>query len=194
MPCRWLTGSLVAAACIMQLVVLPGPAASQTIPAEADSYSRNELVCAFNPRCGAERVLIRRRGLTISDPDSPPAHAAPPFFTSITFEFNSAALTPQARATLDRIGDALRDPSIEAVRFRVEGHTDAKGSDSYNQALSERRANAVRGYLIEHFGISNARLVAIGFGKMQPLPNPPAESPFSSLNRRVQFNWLPPQG
>jgi outer membrane protein OmpA-like peptidoglycan-associated protein len=189
---RRLTGTMIVAACMMQLLILPKPALAQITPTRADSLSRDELVCALSPMCGTERALIRHRGLTVAEPDSPPPRTAPPFFTSITFEFNSATLTDDARETLDRIGAALRDPTLEHVIYHVEGHTDAKGTDAYNQVLSEQRANAVRSYLMEKFGISGDRLIALGLGKTQPLPNPPAESPFAAVNRRVQFSWAQP--
>jgi outer membrane protein OmpA-like peptidoglycan-associated protein len=90
---------------------------------------------------------------------------------------------------LDRIAVALRDPSNRTLDYRIEGHTDAKGSFAYNQTLSERRAEAVRNYLIT-MGIGDERLTAVGFGKTRPLPNPPAASPYAPINRRVQFSWI----
>ena len=65
----------------------------------------------------------------------------------------------------------------------IEGHTDAKGGDGYNQNLSELRARAVQRYLIEHFGIAESRLMARGFGKTRLLD--PAH-PEDGVNRRVQ--------
>jgi outer membrane protein OmpA-like peptidoglycan-associated protein len=182
--CRY--GLVLAAA---QLALTAGPAMSQSAPQQADSFSNDELVCALNPKCGAERVVIRRRGITISQSELAKSAASSPFFNNITFNFNSAELTHEAQAMLDRIAVALRDPSNRTVEYRIEGHTDAKGSVAYNQTLSERRAEAVRNYLIS-MGISRERLTAVGFGKTRPLPNPPAESPFAPINRRVQFSWL----
>src|SRR5262249_1387804 len=71
---------------------------------------------------------------------------------------------------------ALRDPSNRALDYRIEGHTDAKGSIAYNQVLSQRRAEAARNYLIT-MGIGEERLSAVGFGKTRPLPNPPRRHP-----------------
>src|SRR5262249_17750003 len=165
----WRHGLVLAVA---QLALTAGPAMSQSAPQQADSFSNDELVCALNPKCGAERV-IRRRGITISQPESTRgAVAPPPFFNNITFNYDSAELTHDAQAMLDRIAVALRDPSNRTLDYRIEGHTDAKGSVAYNQTLSERRAEAVRSYLIS-MGISEERLTAVGFGKMRPLPNPP---------------------
>jgi outer membrane protein OmpA-like peptidoglycan-associated protein len=65
----------------------------------------------------------------------------------------------------------------------VAGHTDAKGGEEYNQGLSERRAEAIRTYLSQRFGIAPENLVAVGYGKNQ-LKN--AGNPLSEENRRVQ--------
>jgi outer membrane protein OmpA-like peptidoglycan-associated protein len=182
----WRHGLVLAAA---QLALTAGPAMSQSAPQPADNFSDDELVCALNPKCGPERVVIRRRGITISQPEAS-RHAAPsPYFNNITFNFNSAELTHGAQAMLDRIAVALRERSNRALDYRIEGHTDAKGSITYNQILSQRRAESVRSYLIT-MGIREERLIAVGFGKTRPLPNPPAESPYAPINRRVQFSWI----
>src|SRR5215470_14257842 len=166
----WRHGLVLAAA---QLALTAGPAMSQSAPQQADSLSNDELVCALNPKCGAEHVMIRRRGITISESELSRRPAPPPYFNNITFNFDSAELTREAQGMLDRIAVALRNPSNRTLDYRIEGHTDAKGSVGYNQSLSERRAEAVRDYLIT-MGISDGRLTAVGFGKTRPLPNPPA--------------------
>jgi outer membrane protein OmpA-like peptidoglycan-associated protein len=83
----------------------------------------------------------------------------------------------------------LHDPSNRTLEYRIEGHTDANGSIAYNKILSQRRAEAVRNYLIT-MGTSEEKLIAVGFGKTRPLPNPPAASPYAPVNRRVQFSWI----
>jgi OmpA-OmpF porin, OOP family len=115
--------------------------------------------------------------------------APAPYFNNITFDFDSSQLTSEAQAMLDRIAVALHDPSIRTLAYRIEGHTDAKGTVAYNQSLSERRAATARNYLIT-MGVSRERLTAVGFGKTRPLPNPPAASPYAPINRRVQFTWI----
>jgi outer membrane protein OmpA-like peptidoglycan-associated protein len=182
----WRYGLVLAAA---QLALTAGPAMSQSAPQQADSFSNDELVCALNPKCGAERVMIRRRGINISQPELSRHTAPSPYFNNVTFNFDSAELTHGAQAMLDRIAVALRDRSNRTLDYRIEGHTDAKGSIAYNQILSQRRAEAVRNYLIT-MGISEERLIAVGFGKTRPLPNPPAASPYAPINRRVQFSWI----
>jgi outer membrane protein OmpA-like peptidoglycan-associated protein len=183
----WRQGVVLAAA---QLALTAGPAMSQSVPPQqADSFSNEELVCALNPKCGADRVMIRRRGITISQPELSRRTAPAPYFNNITFDFDSSELTNDAQAMLDRIAVALHDPSIRTLAYRIEGHTDAKGTIAYNQSLSERRAAAARNYLIT-MGVSKERLIAVGFGKTRPLPNPPAASPYAPINRRVQFTWI----
>ncbi|MGO9008231.1 MAG: OmpA family protein [Beijerinckiaceae bacterium] len=103
---------------------------------------------------------------------------------NVAFEYNSAVLQNDARITLDSLGKALSDPSLAGFTFLVGGHTDAKGSAPYNKVLSQRRAQAVRDYLITHYGISASRLTAQGFGSVQ-LIDP--EHPLDGVNRRVQI-------
>lgn len=182
----WRRGLLLAAA---QLALSACPAMSQSAPQQADSFSNDELVCALNPKCGADHVMIRRRGITIKDPESSNRTAPSPYFNNITFGFDSAELTHEAQTILDRIAIAMRDNRNLMLKYRVEGHTDAKGSIAYNQKLSERRAKAVRNYLVT-MGVGEERLMAVGFGKTHPLPNPPAASPYAPVNRRVQFGWV----
>lgn len=101
----------------------------------------------------------------------------------VKFGFDSATILPQARPQLDAIAAGIRMlPSEQSVT--IEGHTDAIGAESYNQELSERRAEAVKEYLISVHGIEASRLNARGYGKNQPLNE---RNPNSAENRRVQF-------
>jgi outer membrane protein OmpA-like peptidoglycan-associated protein len=63
----------------------------------------------------------------------------------IYFDFNSAAIAPQAVPQLTNLGYVLAKPELKGSLVTISGHTDAKGSDSYNQRLSERRAESVKG-------------------------------------------------
>lgn len=100
------------------------------------------------------------------------------------FDFNSAAITDPARSTLDTVGRALTSNELRGDSFLIAGHTDAKGKAKVNKVLSERRAQAVREYLIREFRIEPGRLSARGYGKEQ-LKN--AAQPFAAENRRVQL-------
>lgn len=101
----------------------------------------------------------------------------------VPFAFDSAEILPDARVQLDAVAEGiLLLPGDRGVV--IEGHTDAIGPDGYNQALSERRARAVRTYLVVRHGIAAQRLSTIGFGKAMPLEG---MRPQAGINRRVQF-------
>jgi outer membrane protein OmpA-like peptidoglycan-associated protein len=109
--------------------------------------------------------------------------ALPSTDLEVYFAYNSAEVLPEARTLLDNLGRALTDPRLADSGFVLVGHTDAKGSEGYNQSLSERRAAAVREYLMQTFNIDAARLTAYGRGKTAlKLP----DEPFAAMNRRVQ--------
>jgi outer membrane protein OmpA-like peptidoglycan-associated protein len=101
----------------------------------------------------------------------------------ITFDYNSATISRKAMGQVQELGKALSDPSMKGTVFVVGGHTDAKGGDDYNQSLSEKRADAIKRYLAEKFGISAENLVTVGYGKTK-LKNP--ANPLADENRRVQ--------
>ena len=82
----------------------------------------------------------------------------------LTFEFGSARLTPAAQRLVATMAQAIGDPSLEGSTFFVEGHTDAVGTDQLNLGLSQARADAVVSQL-EAFGVSPARLTAVGYGE-----------------------------
>jgi outer membrane protein OmpA-like peptidoglycan-associated protein len=110
--------------------------------------------------------------------------AAPPAVDlDIRFEFNSHKLSPEARAQLDSLGQALSSDSLSSFRFKIAGHTDAVGSDAYNRQLSEQRAAEVRSYLMSNYGIASDRLASVGLGESQlKLP----QDPENGANRRVE--------
>ncbi|MCB2127973.1 MAG: OmpA family protein [Rhodobacteraceae bacterium] len=86
---------------------------------------------------------------------------------TVNFAFNQSTLDAEARAALDKQADWIRQ--FPEVTFRVYGHTDLVGSDSYNKALGLRRAKAVVAYLSSR-GIGRARLEAVvSYGETQPL-------------------------
>jgi outer membrane protein OmpA-like peptidoglycan-associated protein len=91
---------------------------------------------------------------------------------------------PAARPSLDELGKALSDAKLRGANFLIAGHTDAKGSDEYNLALSQRRADAVKRFLVQTYHVDEGRLSVMGFGKEQ-LKN--KEDPFADENRRVQI-------
>jgi OmpA-OmpF porin, OOP family len=87
-------------------------------------------------------------------------------FEDIHFDFDKAILTEEAKMILKRNIQVLK--ANPKVKVRIAGYTSASGSESYNQTLSERRANAVQDYLIKEGIITPDRLSTIGYGKTSP--------------------------
>lgn len=105
-----------------------------------------------------------------------------------TFGFGSAELTPELRVLLETgAGILLRNPSIAMT---IEGHTDSVGSDAFNLALSNARAQAGADYLVE-LGVDPGRLIAVGYGETRPIAdNGTPEG--RTKNRRLEFALGPP--
>lgn len=101
----------------------------------------------------------------------------------IQFDYNSAKVRKASLPTVGELGKALSDPVLKGSTFVIAGYTDAIGGDAFNQELSERRADAIKRYLTEKYGIAGGNLVTVGFGKTR-LKDP--TEPTSSVNRRVQ--------
>jgi OmpA-OmpF porin, OOP family len=97
------------------------------------------------------------------------------------FDFNKATLKPAGKAHLDRLAEDLNGMDLESVT--VTGHTDATGSDAYNQVLSERRATAVKAYLVAK-GVDSKKIIAKGVGEKQPVADNSTEEG-RAKNRRV---------
>lgn len=124
------------------------------------------------------------------DSDGCPVQKEPIVLKGVTFKFNKATLTQQAEGRLDNVVNALKGAS--EIEVRIEGHTDSKGSASYNQTLSQERADSVKRYLVEH-GIDPNRMTTNGLGESQPVA--PNTNPDGSdnpegraKNRRVELH------
>ena len=108
----------------------------------------------------------------------------------VFFAFDSAELSPRARAELTALGRALESGELRPYRYMIAGHTDAVGNPAYNQRLSERRAESVRNFLITNFAIHPSRLISVGFGE-ERLRDP--ANPRAGINRRVEVALIVPQ-
>lgn len=108
----------------------------------------------------------------------------------VNFETGSATLPPRAERSLAAIGEVLAQ--YPAVRVEVAGYTDSTGPEALNQQLSERRAAAVRDYLIDNYSIAPDRLTARGYGEAQPIATNDTRTG-RALNRRVEFRVLNPE-
>ena len=104
--------------------------------------------------------------------------------SKLTLTFDSDRIGPAAARAVDEIGKALSNSKLTGNTFIIAGHTDAKGSSTYNQELSERRAESVKSYLIEKYRIPAADLIAAGYGKTMLKD---VSNPFAPENRRVQI-------
>jgi outer membrane protein OmpA-like peptidoglycan-associated protein len=137
--------------------------------AKADAIEMGDITAA----------LAVPRGTRI-EPSAPPTVRLPIFFES-----NSTQLRPDGQALLDKVGAAMAADELADFRFSVEGHTDAIGPDGYNSSLSERRAEAVKAYLVAR-GVPESRLGTIGHGESQPVA-PNGDEDGRQRNRRVEL-------
>jgi outer membrane protein OmpA-like peptidoglycan-associated protein len=111
------------------------------------------------------------------------AASKPKIDLEIQFDYNSADISKSSVTAVQELGKALSDPSLKGSTFVVAGHTDAIGAEPYNQTLSERRADTIKKYLSENYGIAGSNLVTVGYGETKPKdPN----TPMDPANRRVQ--------
>ena len=101
----------------------------------------------------------------------------------INFDYNSSDISTRSLESVQALGRALSSSDLKGSTFVVAGHTDAAGGEGYNQDLSERRADAIKRYLVDKYGINGTDLVTVGYGKSK-LKDP--NQPMAEANRRVQ--------
>ncbi|MEZ5889529.1 MAG: OmpA family protein [Xanthobacteraceae bacterium] len=187
------------------LVLASGIVLSATAPSSAQGPTEEQIVNALKPAPnGRTRGLsvdsrtveeqrfvdsirkVKGRQLTLSERQKAVeiADSRPKIDLEIYFDYDSAAITSRAEDELMRLGRALTGPDLRGSVFLIAGHTDAQGTDDYNQNLSERRADAVKRFLKEKFDLSSESLVAAGYGETR-LKN--KSDPDASENRRVQI-------
>jgi len=197
---KFLTGTLAVGLLTsgMTLALISGPARAEELSAQQiidglkvsktrslsapDKPALTETDLAF-----VKRVRGQTRSLSAEDRDQMAAIVTkrPVVDLDINFDYNSAELTPRVEPQLDSLGKALTSPDLAGSVVMLGGHTDAKGGDSYNQGLSERRAETVKHYLLDHYHIPAANVISAGYGK-KGMKNP--ADPFAAENRRVQIS------
>lgn len=111
------------------------------------------------------------------------AKEKPSIDLEINFEYNSDKISSAAMPQVTALGQALTSKDLKDSTFVLAGHTDGKGGETFNQSLSERRADAVKRYLMAKYHLDTAHLVTVGYGKTQ-LKEP--ANPTAADNRRVQ--------
>ncbi len=145
-------------------------------------FFTSSTVSAEEPVMDAEAIafqLAPKRGLRIT--------AAQPTSVNlpeVTFEFNSAELTPLAKRQLTEVGKALSMEAFKESKFVIAGHTDAVGSAEYNKRLSQARAEAAVSFLVNEHGLDAARLEPRGKGESALLPDVAQDA---GENRRVEI-------
>lgn len=110
----------------------------------------------------------------------------------VLFDFDKAQILPKAESALKQAAALIAERGSGATTVRIEGHTDAKGDDAYNQKLSERRAESVRAWLSQQGGLGEFEFSATGKGESQPVaPNTKADGSDDpdgrQRNRRVEI-------
>ena len=174
------------------------PTEEQILNALKPSPKTRGLTAGSSGQAAEEQRFIdsirrsKTRQLTLSEREKAAeiARNKPAIDLEVYFDYNSSAITKQAEPELRKLGRALTNPDLRGSVFLVAGHTDGKGTEDYNQGLSERRAQAVKRFLMDKFDISDDSLVATGYGKSK-LKN--SDDPYASENRRVQVVNMDPQ-
>jgi len=131
---------------------------------EKDCYSIEEITNFFE-----QGLDIRSRKICLFD---------------IKFEFDKSDVLPESMAIIDEIADLLN--SIKSITIKINGHTDSRGGEAYNQKLSTKRALSVYTYLVEQRNIDAARLAYEGFGEKKPIDANDTDEG-RARNRRVEF-------
>lgn len=111
------------------------------------------------------------------------AATKPKIDLEIQFDYNSADIARTSVPAVQALGKALSDPALKGSTFVVAGHTDAVGGEEYNQGLSERRADTIKQYLVQNYGLNGTDLVTVGYGKTKLKDAANGADP---INRRVQ--------
>jgi len=111
------------------------------------------------------------------------AATKPKIDLEIQFDYNSADIAKTSMASVQALGKALSDPALKGSTFVVAGHTDATGGEEYNQGLSERRADTIKKYLVQNYGLNGNDLVTVGYGETKLKD---AANGADAVNRRVQ--------
>jgi OmpA-OmpF porin, OOP family len=128
---------------------------------------------------------LRFRGLHLLSPQAPSSGTSqmPAVGLDIKFKLGSAELTDDAKEQVRQLADAMKSDQLSKYHFLVEGHTDSIGKPEANLALSKRRAQAVKDYLVTAYDVPRARLEALGRGQTEPID---ASDPANPANRRVR--------
>ncbi len=156
---------------------LKGPALTRSLSVDPQRAADNSFINSVRNRSTRSLSMDERTELDTI------ASSRPKIDLEINFDFNSASISQSSMSAVQHLGEALTDPQLKGSTFIVSGHTDGVGSDAFNQDLSERRADTIKHYLVDHFHIAASDLVTVGYGKTRLKD---AANPDDPINRRVQ--------
>jgi outer membrane protein OmpA-like peptidoglycan-associated protein len=192
LACSLLATGLALATGIGSALTAELPSVDQIIKALTPNLTRSLTTSPAESARNAEETQFldtlrnrTTRSLTLDEREKLATFAEdkPNIDINMNFEYNSTELAPSEMSKARTLGEALSSSVLKGSTFLVEGHTDAKGGNTFNQKLSERRADTVKRFLVEHYRIPAANLVAVGYGKTK-LKN--KNNPFGAENRRVR--------
>ncbi|MDE0035514.1 MAG: OmpA family protein [Deltaproteobacteria bacterium] len=158
-------------------MALAAGAHAQSIPTE------EEIIRALSPRPGKfspTRSLSGARGIKVTAG----RNSVPSIDLKVNFAFDSTRLDNESLLTLNVLGRALSSEALRGQNIEIVGHTDAKGTDEYNEALSQRRAAAVVSYIVQNFDVDGSLISSKGMGERQLLDK---GNPEAGVNRRVEI-------
>ena len=164
--------------------VTPGsPAVSAQQPAKSLSPEETKRLRDLLERAGTRSFTAKERTEVAMA-----TRERPSLDFEVYFPFNKSSLQKSALETLQNIGKLLTNEAFKDRAFLIAGHTDAKGKPEPNRAVSQKRAQSVKDFLVRNYRIDPNRLRVIGYG-FEQLKD--ANQPFSAINRRVQIINLP---
>ena len=165
---------------------VPQPASAQTF---MDSQS---IIDGLMPQNTGPMVRsmtsVAKRGINIQG-QLPSTVDLPKVRLTINFELDSAELTADGMLALRSLAKALLDTRLQQATFQIGGHTDGRGDATYNQRLSDLRAQTVVNHLVNFYEVEPARLVPIGYGVTRTMD---PSNLMNTLNRRVEIVNLDP--
>ena len=162
----------------------PGPDDPATLAAARQALGRAKVLDLVGITRGIDGVL-KDLGAKVTDREIRIELSA-----DVLFDFDKYDLRPEGLASLGKVAEVLRASPDAPVS--IEGHTDGKGTDAYNQPLSERRAQSVKGWLVEHGGVSGTKISTRGWGRTKPVapntrPDGSDDPEGRKKNRRVEI-------
>ena len=164
---------------ILLMVLFAGPAMADDSKIMTDPTAA-DFIRALTPPGASGDVMARAPSIS----NTRSLGRQPSVNFQIQFEFGSDRLTDEAKRVLAELGAAITSRELNGFNFLIAGHTDGVGSAEYNLLLSERRARAVRDYLVSAVNVSPERLRDVGWGEARPLDT---GNPDGDVNRRVEI-------